>query len=241
MSMKAVLLAAGRGERIRDVVDTVPKPMIEISGKPILQQNVEWLVRFAVTDLYINLHHLPDVIEGHFGDGSKWDANIRYSYEERLLGTAGATRKIADDYWGAVDKPFLVVYGDNLLSEFDLTAVLDFHQANRGIGTMCLYHRDDVSQSGIAVLDESRRITRFIEKPGPAEAISHWVNAGIYVLEPEILKYIPEGQPYDFGRDVFPNVLAVGETLFGMVSDAHLIAVDTPELLTNAMRRSKAT
>jgi NDP-sugar pyrophosphorylase family protein len=106
---------------------------------------------------------------------------------------------------------------------------------------MCLYHRDDVSQSGIAVLDESRRITRFIEKPGPAEAISHWVNAGIYVLEPEILKYIPEGQPYDFGRDVFPNVLAVGETLFGMVSDAHLIAVDTPELLTNAMRRSKAT
>ena len=241
MSMKAVLLAAGRGERIRDVVDTVPKPMIEINGKPILQQNVEWLVRFGVTDLYINLHHLPDVIKSHFGDGSQWDANIRYSYEEHLLGTAGATRKIADDYWKAADEPFLVVYGDNLLSEFDLTAILDFHQASSGIGTICLYHRDDVSQSGIAVLDQSSRIVRFLEKPSPAEAISHWVNAGIYVLEPEILRHIPKEQPYDFGRDVFPNVLAVGETLFGMVSDAALIAVDTPELLMNAMGRSKAT
>jgi NDP-sugar pyrophosphorylase family protein len=235
--MKAIVLAAGRGERIRGVVSGVPKPMIAINGKPILQQNVEWLAKFGVTDLYVNLHHLPDVITRHFGDGRKWGVHITYSYEETLLGTAGAVRKIADDRWGSVTEPFLVVYGDNLLAEFDLQAVLDFHLAKSGDGTICFHWKDDVSQSGIAEVDEDGRILRFIEKPRPDQVVDHWVNAGIYVLEPDVLQHIPLGRAWDFAKDVFPAMLARERTLYGIRIDAPLVAVDTPDMLAKAMGR----
>jgi NDP-sugar pyrophosphorylase family protein len=235
--MKAIVLAAGKGERIRGVVSGVPKPMIAINGKPILQQNVEWLARFGVTDLYVNLHHLPDVIRDHFGDGRDWGVRITYSYEETLLGTAGAVRKIADDYWGSVTEPFLVVYGDNLLAEFDLQAVLDFHHAKRGDGTVCFHWKDDVSQSGIAEVDEDGRILRFIEKPRPDQVVDHWVNAGIYVLEPDVLQHVPLGRACDFAKDVFPAMLERERTLYGIRIDAPLVAVDTPDMLAKAMGR----
>jgi NDP-sugar pyrophosphorylase family protein len=234
--MKAVVLAAGKGERIRGLVAGVPKPMIAVNGTPILQQNIEWLAKFGITDLYVNLHHLPDVITSHFGDGRKWGVRITYSHEETLLGTAGAVRKIADDCWGRVTEPFLVVYGDNLLAEFDLQAVLDFHQAKRGDGTVCFHWKDDVSQSGIAVVDDGR-ILRFIEKPRPDQVISHWVNAGVYVLEPDTLQYIPPGRPWDFARDVLPSMIEQGRALYGIMMDAPLVAVDTPDMLAKAMRR----
>jgi NDP-sugar pyrophosphorylase family protein len=235
--MKAVVLAAGKGERIRGLVSGVPKPMIAINGQPILQQNIEWLAKFGVTDLYVNLHHLSDVITRHFGDGSRWGVQITYSHEETLLGTAGAVRKIADDVWGDVTEPFLVVYGDNLLAEFDLQAVLDFHQVKRGDGSVCFHWKDDVSQSGIAVVSDDGRILRFIEKPRPDQVVSHWVNAGIYVLEPGILGHIPPSCPWDFAKDVFPALLEQGRALYGIMIDAPLVAVDTPDMLAKAMRR----
>lgn len=233
--MKTVVLAAGKGERIRGLINGVPKPMVEVNGKPILQQNIEWLARSGATDLYINLHHLPDVITNHFGDGRDWGVRITYSYEETLLGTAGAVRKIATDYWSPDDRSsFVVVYGDNLLSAFDLKGIVEFHEVRRGIGTICLHHREDVSHSGVAVLDEDARIVRFIEKPRPGEVAGHWVNAGLYVLEPCSLRYLPEG-PSDFGRDIFRAMLKVGERLYGRTMNATLVAVDTPEMLAQAI------
>lgn len=236
-------MAAGKAERLKGIVDDVPKPMIEVAGKPVLEHNIEWLRSFGISDIYINLHHLPDVIRDYFGDDGRWDVNITYSYEQELLGTAGAVRKIANDYWSKEsqdnsgdEKAFVLVYGDNLLSDFDLNKIIEFHKAKRAIATICLYHKDEVSQSGIAVMDSENRIVKFVEKPGPGEAISNLVNTGVYVLEAGILDYIPENQFSDFGRDVFPEVIRAGEGLYGIVLEANLVAIDTPELLEKAAR-----
>lgn len=230
--MKAIILAAGKGQRLKGILDNIPKPMAPVTGKPILQYNIEWLKNAGVTDIYINLHHLPDVITQYFGNGGRWGVQITYSYEPNLLGTAGAVKKIASEYWQKNPiEPFLVVYGDNLVSDFDLRQIMDFHKAKRGIGTICLYSKpDEAAKSGIAVLDKDCKITKFIEKPAPRQITSDLVNTGIYMLEPAILRYISEDCCCDFAKDVFGKILDEGESLYGVVLKANLIAIDTPQL-----------
>ena len=228
--MRAVVLAAGRGERLKSIISNVPKPMVRVGDRPILEQNIVWLKDSGIRDIYVNLHHLADAIRDYFGDGSRWAVNIKYSYEPQLLGTAGAVHKIARDFWKARSlSTFVVIYGDNLLSSFDLAKIIRFHSAKGGLGTVCLYYKDDVSISGVAVLDDDGRISRFVEKPRPDQEISHLVNTGIYVLEPEILEYIPDGFS-DFGRDIFPKVLETDKRLYGVVLNSKLVAIDTPDL-----------
>jgi NDP-sugar pyrophosphorylase family protein len=229
--MKAVLLAAGVANRLRGVVDNIPKPMVPVAGKPILQHNLEWLKKFSVTDIYINLHHLPEVITSHFGDGDRWGLRITYSHEQQLLGTAGAVKKIAREFWnGSSGEPFLVVYGDNLVTDFDLNRIIQFHNRKKGIASICLYRKpEEVSKSGVAVLDENCRITAFIEKPSAGQIASNLVNTGIYMLEPAIMEYIPDGCS-DFGKDVFGKVLGAGESIFGILLNSNLVAIDTPQL-----------
>jgi len=234
--MKAIILAAGKGQRLGGVVDKVPKPMLKIGRKPVLERNIEWLRSFGVRDIYINLHHLPDVIRDYFGSGGRWEVKIRYSYEETLLGTAGGVEKIVSEQWpDDFSKPFIVIYGDNLLSDFNLDEIVNFHKVKKGAGTICLYRNDEVAQSGIAVIDSENKIVKFVEKPGPGETVSNLVNAGIYVLEPAILEYIPKNGFSDFGKDVFHKVIRAGENLYGIVLEGNLIAIDSPELLEKAM------
>ncbi|MFH1371004.1 MAG: nucleotidyltransferase family protein [Planctomycetota bacterium] len=230
--MKAVVLAAGKGQRLKGFIDNVPKPMVEIAGKPILRHNIEWLKSFGVTDIYINLHHLPVVITRHFGDGVGEGMRIKYSYEPNLLGTAGAVKKIASEFWqDKSDEPFLVIYGDNLVSDFDLNRIIIFHKQKQGTGTICLYRKpEEVAKSGVAVLDKNDRIVKFIEKPSMDEIPGDLVNTGIYCLEPAILKYIPENSPCDFGKDVFGRAIDDGAALYGLVFNANLVAIDTPQL-----------
>jgi NDP-sugar pyrophosphorylase family protein len=230
--MKAIVLAAGKGKRLKGLVDTIPKPMIEVKAKSVLQHNIEWLRNFGITDIYINLHRLPDVIKSHFHTGERFGVRITYSYENQLLGTAGAVRKIADEYWGEEPpRAFLVVYGDNLLSDFDLSELITFHEAKLGLATICLYPRpEQVWKSGLVLLDGQGRILKFVEKPYPGQVQSDLVNTGLYILEPAILKYIPTNCLSDFGKDVFPAAIDAGESLFGLVVNADLIAIDTPEL-----------
>lgn len=240
--MKAIILAAGKGERLRGLVDTMPKPMVRIGGKPILQHNIEWLRNHGITDLYINLHHLPEKIADYFGNGEKLGVTITYSYEEKLLGTAGAVRRIADCLWkdgpvSTYNSPFLVIYGDNLLT-YDLGKIVDFHKARDGIATIAFYRKDDVSQSGIAVLDPTGRVLRFIEKPKPEEEASNLVNTGIYILDKRLFAYIPKGITLDFGRDLFPEMLKNGEALYGIEVHGTLTAIDTPDLFRAAVSAS---
>lgn len=232
--MKAMILAAGQGTRLRPLTERIPKCMVPLGGKPLLEYNIEWLRRYGVTEIIINLYHLPEAIRGYFGDGQRWGVRIAYSLEEKPLGTAGGVKYAAwffDCPFGGVynepcaeprrsgsrttqGRPFFVWYGDNL-STCDLERLYRFHRAKGGLATIALHYRDDPTHSGIVGLDENDRIVRFLEKPRPDQVFSHWVNAGIFVLELAVLDFIPAKGSPDFGRDVFPAMLAAGQPLYG--------------------------
>jgi NDP-sugar pyrophosphorylase family protein len=240
--MKAMLLAAGLGTRLRPLTDRVPKSMIPIGGKPLLEYNINWLKKYDITDILINLHYLPHVITDYFGDGSKCGVRITYSLEKEILGTAGGVKNVAGFFNDPFDtaqgkpfdkaqgRPFIVWYGDNL-STCNLGRLLQFHKEKGGVLTIALFHREDVTRSGILGLAEDDRVLRYLEKPGQEEIFSHWVNAGIMVLEPEVPGCIPSDRPSDFGRDVIPAMLAEGERIFGyrMSPDEDLWWIDTLE------------
>ena len=209
--MKAMLLAAGMGTRLRPLTEHLPKCMVSVGGKPILEHTIAWLKKYGVTDVMINLHYLPQVVKDHFGDGSQWGIRINYSLEKEILGTAGGVKNVAPFF---EEQAFILWYGDNLCY-CDLDRLIAFHRAKAGLATIALYQREDVTQCGIVDLDASDRILRFLEKPRPEQVFSHWVNAGIYILEPEVLRYIPANGTSDFGRDVFPPLLAAGQALYG--------------------------
>ena len=221
-----MILAAGYGSRLRPLTSHTPKCMVPVAGKPVLEHTIEWLVGYGITDIIINVSHLANVVTSHFSDGQRWGARISYSIEERPLGTAGGVKKAS---W-FFDRSFLVWYGDNL-SRCNLRRLFAFHQSKGGAATIGLHHREDVSQSGIVALDSDDRIVRFVEKPSPDQAFSHWVNAGIYILEPEVLGFIPQEDTPDFGRHVFPQMLSNGSALYGyrLAPDEGLDWIDRPE------------
>ncbi len=231
--MKAMILAAGKGIRLRPYTDQRPKCMIPIGGKPILEHTIEWLVKYGFREIIINLYYLPEVVEDYFGNGERWGIRIYYSIEEQLLGTAGGVKHVE----GFFDGPFLVWYGDNL-STCNLKRLYQFHKVKGGLGTIVLHHRDEVSQSGIVSLNGDDRIVLFQEKPMPERAFSNWVNAGIYLLEREVLNYISSNQFSDFAQDVFPLMLGKEERLYGyrLSSEEGFWWVDRPEDLAKVFR-----
>lgn len=250
--MRAIILAAGKGERLRGIVDDIPKPMIKVKGMPILEHNIRWIRSYGITDIYINLHHLPDVIKDYFKGGSRWGVKITYSYEPELVGTAGAVRKILEERFvdacslykerkiklidnrsRITNNTFLVIYGDNLIN-YDLREIINFHKRKKGIATIAVYKRNNVSQSGIVILNGENRIIKFIEKPKPREVVSHLANTGLYILELYILNYLSQERVLDFGKDVFPKIIQNGESIFGVIVEGKLTAVDTPKLLMKA-------
>jgi len=236
--MKAIVLAAGAGKRLGEITKALPKPMIVVKSKPILEQNLRWLQSYGIQDIFINLHHWPQRIVDHLKNGSEFGVNISYSYEDRLRGTAGAVRKIADEFWPdwAKEKEFfLVVYGDNLI-EVNLDEIITFHKKKGGIATIGVYEkRDDLKESGIVLIDNDSKVLKFIEKPQPHQMISRLVNAGIYLLTPQVLRYIPPAKAADFGKDVFPQMLQAGESVFACVISGRIVPIDSPELLNRAL------
>jgi NDP-sugar pyrophosphorylase family protein len=228
--MKAVILAAGKGERLGNVTSQLPKPMIVFRGKPILQHNIELCHKFGVYDLYINTHHKPEVIREYFGDGSKFGVKIQYSFEENLLGTSGGVKNF-QKYLGTT--PFFVLYGDNY-SQFDLDSLAAMAETSRAPAVIGFHWREDTESSGVAEFASDGRVTRFIEKPKPGESQSHWVNAGVYFLRPGIFLHIPDGVS-DFAMDVFPKMFVSNASLYGVCSRDQVVAFDTPEMYNRSM------
>ena len=223
--MKAIILAAGRGTRLLPLTATCPKPMVPIAGRPLLEYTIRLLAQHGFDELVVNLHHLPQAIRDYFGDGCKWDVKLSYSFEKELLGTAGAVRKLADFF----DQRFLVYYGDHL-SNANLSSLWQFHEKAGALGTLGLLWKEDPSASGIVELDSSQRVQRFIEKPGADQTFANYlVNAGIYVLEPEIMQWIHPPPPRDFGYDVFPALLADQQPVYGHRLQGQLLSTDTLE------------
>jgi NDP-sugar pyrophosphorylase family protein len=233
--MKAVLLAAGKGMRLRPLTDEIPKVMIQIAGKPILEHHVEHLAGAGIREIFINLHHLPERITSHFRDGQKWGVRIRYSLEPEILGTAGAVKKLEAELRGA---PFLVVYGDNF-SKFDFADFISWSEKAGGLGTVAVFDKEDVAGSGVVDIGSDGRIVRFLEKPAPNEILSHWVNAGIYRLSEDILDDIPPGYS-DFGHNIFPEAIRCGKKIFAYKSKEPVWAIDSRELWDELSQRLKS-
>jgi NDP-sugar pyrophosphorylase family protein len=223
-ALRALVLAAGYGERLGPLTAECPKPMIDIGGRPILHYNLELLARAGIREIAINLHYRPDAIRDYFKDGLPHGVAITYVYEPELLGTAGALRNVAD--WLAGDD-FFVIYGDNV-STIDLRKLIGVHREKDADLTIALYAREDRGSSGIAALDADDRITRFAEKPRADDIFSHWVNAGYLIAKPSVLDAIPARTPSDLGRDVFPQLLAGGARIYGYRMTEALWWIDSP-------------
>jgi len=224
--MKAIILAAGKGERLGVVTKKLPKPMIEIHGKPVLEHNLNMCRNAGIEDICINLHHLPYKIRDYFGDGSKYGLNITYNHETQLLGTAGALLPFHEIL---NEEPFFVIYGDNYMN-FDLLDVKSYNDKKKADITVLFHWQNNISSGGIASFDKQDRVNKFIEKPSSYPKKGDWVNAGIYYIEKgDIFEYI---NPFDdFGFNVFPRLLENNYNIYGLKSNKNLIAIDTPELL----------
>lgn len=229
--MRALLLAAGKSTRIHPVTQGLPKPLLEVEGEAIISRNLRWLAAEGLRELFVNLHYRPEDIRAFVGDGSRFGLQVRYSEEPEILGTAGAVKKL-EAHW---TEPFLVIYGDNLLRT-DLAALAAEHRRSEALATIALFDRTRHPHTGIAGgrvrLGEDQRIADFVE--GASDDVSPLVNAGVYVLSPEILAMIPPATFYDFGKDVFPRALAEGRRLQGAFVTDYCLGIDTPESFERA-------
>jgi mannose-1-phosphate guanylyltransferase len=196
--MKAMVLAAGLGTRLRPLTFELPKPMVPVLDRPVMAHIVDLLDRHGYDDVIANLHYFPETIRGYFGD------RLAYREEPELLGTAGGVRNCADFLDGGT---FLIISGD-ALTDIDLTAFVARHKAAGGIGTLAVKRVEDTREFGVVLHDADGRITGFQEKPDPAEALSNLGNCGIYLFEPEIFDYFPPEPFVDWANDVFPTLLA---------------------------------
>jgi mannose-1-phosphate guanylyltransferase/phosphomannomutase len=214
--MQAVVMAGGEGSRLRPLTINRPKPMVSIVNKPCLGHIFDLLQRHGITDAFVTLQYLASQIQDSFGDGGSVGMRLRYSVEETPLGTGGSVRQIGD----ALKGTFLVISGD-ALTDIDLSAVVAFHKERKAAVTLCLYHAPNPLEYGVVITDDTGRITKFLEKPSWGEVFSDTINTGIYVIEPRVLERYEIGEAFDFSKDLFPQLLADGEPLFGYVASGY--------------------
>lgn len=226
--MRAMVLAAGLGTRLRPITYDMPKPMVPVLNKPVMEHILRLLARHDFTETIANLHWFPELIQDHFGDGSQLGVELSYSYEERLLGTSGGVRNAAE----FLGDSFLVISGD-ALTDLDLTAMREFHESHDGIATLATKRVVDTSQFGVAITGADGRIQGFQEKPDPSEALSDLANCGIYMFRKEIFDFFPSsgtskaagpGEPEgfaDWAMDVFPRLLEGDVPFYSHEIDAY--------------------
>ena len=208
--MIGVILAGGKGTRLRPITETLPKPFVKVDGKPALEYLVDALVRDGFNDILMTMYYKPEDIIEHFGSGLKWKSNMIYSFEDTPLGTFGGVIKNK----GILNETFIVSNGDVLI-DIDFKELYDFHKRKGAVATIALTPVEDPTQFGIVGMDENGRIERFLEKPSKEEAFSNLINAGVYILEPEVLELFPFGTNVDFAKDLFPKLLEMGKPIYG--------------------------
>jgi mannose-1-phosphate guanylyltransferase/phosphomannomutase len=222
--MKAVIMAGGEGTRLRPLTSNQPKPMLPMANIPMMEHVVNLLRQHGFEDIVVTVAFMANAIRTYFGDGSEFGVRMVYATESTPLGTAGSVRNAKEE----LDERFLVISGD-VLTDIDLSQVVDFHDKKGGLATLALKAVDNPLEFGIVITDEDGAIERFLEKPTWGQVFSDTINTGIYVLEPEIFDFIPEGQPVDFSGESFPEALAAGKQLYGYVADGYWEDVGTLE------------
>ncbi|HEX4081789.1 MAG TPA: sugar phosphate nucleotidyltransferase, partial [Acidimicrobiales bacterium] len=227
--MKAVIMAGGEGTRLRPLTSNQPKPMLPMANRPMMEHVVSLLRQHGMTDIVVTVAFMANAIRSYFGDGSELGVRMVYATEETPLGTAGSVLNAREE----LDERFLVISGD-VLTDIDLSAVVDFHEQKGALATLALCSVENPLEFGIVITDEDGAIDRFLEKPTWGQVFSDTINTGIYVLEPEIFDFIPEGRAVDFSGEVFPAVLDAGRPIFGYVAEGYWEDVGTTEAYLKA-------
>ena len=212
--MKGIIMAGGEGTRLRPLTCDCPKPMIRLMNRPVMQYALELLKKHGVTDIAATLGYLPDAITDYFGDGADFGVRMTYFVEHSPLGTAGGVRQARD----FLNETFIVLSGDGV-TDLDIARAARFHRERGAVATLVLKHADNPLEYGVVDLDPQGRVRSFHEKPDWADVASDTVNTGIYILEPEVLDRVPEGRPCDFGRELFPRMVAEGLPVYGFVTE----------------------
>ncbi len=211
--MKAIIMAGGEGSRLRPLTCDLPKPMVNIANKPIMEHIIGLLRNYGITEIGVTLMYLPQKIKDYFGNGSGLGVNLHYFTEDSPLGTAGSVKN-AESF---LDETFIVISGDSL-TDMDLQKAIKFHLKKKSKATLILTKVDVPLEYGVVIANKDGYITGFHEKPSWGEVFSDTVNTGTYILEPEVLKYIEKDKKYDFSQDLFPSLLANQEPMYGYVT-----------------------
>ncbi len=215
--MKAVIMAGGEGTRLRPLSLGRPKPMTTLFDKPVLEHMINLLKSCGITDICVTLQYMPEMVQDYFEDGSRLGVSLTYFVEEEPLGTAGSV-KACMKHLG--DEDFIVVSGD-AVCDIDLTAAIGFHRARRSAATLVLYRHPNPLEYGLVLTDDEGRVECFVEKPSWGQVVASTVNTGIYVLGRQAMDRVPEGRPFDFGRELFPELLNRGEAIYGYVAEGY--------------------
>jgi len=221
--MKAVILVGGEGTRMRPLTLHTPKPLLPIANVPFVERQIAWLVSHGVTEVTLSLGYLPDAFEEYFKENPPEGVTLDYAVEKEPLGTAGAIKYAAQN----PDDNFIVCNGD-VLTDLDLTELMQFHVKSGGQATIALTHVEDPSAFGVVPTKEDGEVIAFVEKPPKDSAPSHWINAGIYVLTENFLDLIPDGLNVSVERETFPKLLHE-DKMFALESDAYWLDIGTPE------------
>jgi mannose-1-phosphate guanylyltransferase len=221
--LKAVLLVGGLGTRLRPLTNDRPKSIVPVLNRPVLEHTIAYLKQYGVNDIIITLNYLPEVIEDYFGDGSKFGVNLAYFMEKEPRGTAGAVKNAES----GLDSAFFVLNGD-IFTDLNLTEMYAFHRKRKAQATIALSYVKDPSAFGVVDTEPDGRVKRFIEKPPPGTAPSNWINAGTYILEPEVLAEIPPGVHHMFERGLFPHLVNTGKPVYGYPYKGYWLDMGTP-------------
>src|SRR4051812_29032945 len=222
--MKAVILAGGEGTRLRPLTSNQPKPMLPIANVPMMRHVVRLLAEHGFDDIVVTVAFLANQIRNYFGDGAEFGVRMRYATEDSPLGTAGSVRNAMDE----LDETFLVIAGD-VITDIDLSAVVKAHSDRGAFASIALKRVNNPVEFGIVITRDDGSIERFLEKPTWGQVFSDTINTGIYVLEPGIFDFIPQGEVVDFSGDVFPAVLEQNLPLYGHIVDGYWEDVGTVE------------
>jgi NDP-sugar pyrophosphorylase family protein len=221
--MKAVVLVGGEGTRLRPLTFTTPKSLLTIANQPFLERQLGWLESHGVDDVVLSLGYLPDAFTRHFPDGRCGGIRLSYAVEGKPLGTAGGIRYAAGD----IDERFVVCNGD-ILTDLDLGSMMRFHESSGAEATIALTEVEDPSAFGVVPTRADGEVVGFIEKPSPGLAPTNWINAGIYVLEPTLLKRIPPRVNVSIEREVFPRMVETRGSLYAFSGRGYWLDIGTP-------------
>lgn len=225
MLKQAVILSAGLGTRMGTLTKSVPKVMVPIGGKPLLEHHVLQFRKHGVTEFFVNLHYLPDVIRDYFGDGSKWGVSMTYAYEPTILGTAGGAKQFET----TLDDAFFLTYGD-MFSRVDYTAMYGtFLKKMDAIGMQRMQKTDSYADADVAELDANGRFIAVHPKPHTEAYPNAYRMRGTFILKRDILSYVPVGVPFELGKQLLPEIVRVGKNFYGYECGDYSKGIDTEE------------